>query len=203
MEKDLSLIWNFNINSMAFLYSALSEEDLVSAMQKDDVQAFEEIYRRNWKKLYSEAYRRLEDAGACEELLQDVFTDLWLKRHTNQVQQLYPYLYAAVRYKVYARYHQLKKLPRFCEPLDHMAQTAKEVEGHIMAKQLLAFIELWLKEQPEKRKAIFRLRFFEDLSTAEIGKSLDISQNTVQNQLNTAFKSLRISLARFIGLFFY
>lgn len=187
---------------MSVLYQSFSEDELLRAIKKDDILAFEEIYRRYWRKLYQEAFKRFADMEACEELLQDVFTDFWLKRHKNTVKQLYPYLYSSVRYNVYALYKKKNSLPKFEQPMEYMAQSEQETEGIVSVKQLTFFVEKWLSAQPEKRKEIFRLKFFEEMSTLEISKRLKVSQNTVQNQLNTAFKNLRITMSKFVSLLF-
>ena len=88
-------------------YSNHSDQDL-TALLKDGVEAaFDEIYDRYWKKLYNEAYKRLGHAELSEEVVQDVFVDLWKNIEQRDIQTLYPYLLTAVRYQVFIVYKKL------------------------------------------------------------------------------------------------
>lgn len=181
-------------------YGLFSDAELILLLQKGDETAFEEVYERYWKKLYNDTYKRLRDPEQIEEIVQDVFTDLWVKRTTKQIEQLYPYLLGAVRFQIFALYKKGKSLPFFEEPLENMAEATLQADSLLYEKELKGCIEVWLSMQPEKRREIFRLRYMEDLSTREISELLNISQKTVQNQLLTSFKSLREFLTKYMVL---
>jgi len=70
-------------------------------LRQGDETAFDEIYLRYWKKFYNEAYKRLRNAELCEELVQDVFADLWIKRGHAAIENLEAYMSTAVRYQVF------------------------------------------------------------------------------------------------------
>lgn len=156
-----------------------------------EVGVFDEIYRRHWKTLYSEAYKRLHDGPLCEEVVQDVFTDLWVHRADRRVDNLPAYLLTAVRYQVFMRYKKVVALPAFEEPLEHMAVSSDGADTALFVKEFRAFIDRWLETQPEKRREIFRMRYLEEKTTREIAGELGLSQKTVQNTLNTAVKDLK------------
>ncbi len=177
-----------------------ADEDLMAMLMDGSETAFDLIYERYWKKLYNEAYKRLSDSSDSEEIVQDVFVDLWNKRESRQIDNLRGYLLGAVRYQVFAIYHKRKTLPVFEEPLDYMAFSSDDADSGYMRDELLSSIHLWLETQPEKRREIFRLRYLEGLSTLEIAEQLDISRKTVQNQLNTSQQSLRESIGRLLTI---
>ena len=177
-------------------YSQHSDQDL-TALLKDGVEAaFDEIYDRYWKKLYNEAYKRLQNTELSEEVVQDVFVDLWKNNEHRDIQNLYPYLLTAVRYQVFIVYKKLKSLPHFEEPLENMAISHEGADTFCLEKDLITAINQWLDTQPEKRRKIFHLRYMEGMQTKEIAEELNISQKTVQNQLNTSQGSLRSSILR-------
>jgi RNA polymerase sigma-70 factor (ECF subfamily) len=158
--------------------------------------AFDEIYKRYWKKLFNEAYKRLGSIELSEEIVQDVFTDLWIKKEKKQIDNLFAYLLTAVRYQVYMQFKNRKRIPFFEQPLEHMAEASLQADSVYFEKELQESIAIWLQEQPEKRREIFKLRFMEGISTREISELLNISQKTVQNQLTTSLYKLRISLTK-------
>jgi RNA polymerase sigma factor (sigma-70 family) len=181
-------------------YDLLADIQLVDLIKSGDEAAFDESYKRHWKKLYSEAYKRLRNAELCEEVIQDVFADLWVKREQKQIEQLFPYLATAVRYQVYMLYKKGKSMPVFEEPLEHMAQESLQADSLFYEKELKESINTWLALQPEKRREIFKMRFMQELSTREIAEILGISQKTVQNQILTATGSLRSALGKVIAI---
>jgi RNA polymerase sigma-70 factor (family 1) len=175
-----------------------TDDELAAMLTEGSEAAFDLIYARYWKKLYNEAFKRINDGSESEEIVQDVFVDLWHKRGSRRIENLRGYLLGAVRYQVFAVYHKRKNLPAFEEPLDYMAFSADNADANFLRDELLASIHQWLETQPEKRREIFRLRFLEGLSTLEIAEQLDISRKTVQNQLNTSQQSLRESIGRLL-----
>ncbi|MFA4870070.1 MAG: sigma-70 family RNA polymerase sigma factor [Pedobacter sp.] len=182
------------------LYGSYADAQLVNLVKSGDEMAFDETYKRYWKKLYSEAYKRLRNAELCEEVIQDVFADLWVKRSEKQINELFPYLLTAVRYQVYMLYKKGKSMPVFEEPLEYMAQESLQADSLFYEKELKSSIESWLALQPEKRREIFRMRFMQELSTREISEILGVSQKTVQNQLLTATATLRAALGKIITI---
>lgn len=173
-------------------YQTHTDQQLIALLPTErGIPVFDEIYKRYWKKLYSEAFKRLQDAALCEEVVQDVFTDLWVRREVRQIDNLLAYLLAAVRYQMFMLYKKHATLPAFEEPLERMAVSADATDSPLFVKELRAFIEQWLNTQPEKRREIFRLRYLDELGTREIAELLGLSQKTVQNQLTTAVKDLK------------
>lgn len=177
-----------------------TDDELAAMLTDGSEAAFDLIYERYWKKLYNEAYKRINDSSDSEEIVQDVFVDLWNKRGSRHIENLRGYLLGAVRYQVFAIYHKRKNLPAFEEPLDYMALSSDDADSNFLRDELLSSIHDWLETQPEKRREIFRLRFLEGLSTLEIAEQLGISRKTVQNQLNTSQQSLRESIGRLLTL---
>ncbi len=176
------------------LDNTLTDRELLDMLKNGDDGAFNAIFKRHWKTLYSEAYKRLKNPMQSEEIVQDVFASLWLKRTENKIENLLPWLRTAVKYQVFMLYKETRQLPVFEEPLEYMAVATQQADSKFYAKELLACIDVWLETQPEKRREIFRLRYIEDYSTKEISEMLNISQKTVQNTLATALLSLKQSL---------
>src|SRR2546428_3666913 len=77
------------------------DHNLLDLMRNDDRSAFEKIYNKYWNKLYLSAYNILRNRHSAEDIVQEVFVQLWLKRHVNQVQVLQSYLFTAVRFQVF------------------------------------------------------------------------------------------------------
>jgi RNA polymerase sigma factor (sigma-70 family) len=177
-----------------------TDDELKALLLQGSEEAFDEIYSRFWKRLYNEAYKRLHNPELSEEIVQDIFIDLWTKRAQKEIDNLAAYLVTSVRYQVFIVYNKTQKLPYFEEPLEYTALSSEEADSGCFEKDLIAAVQTWLDQQPEKRREIFRLRFLEEMTTREISEHLNISQKTVQNQLNTAQDSLRSSVSKLLFL---
>src|SRR5690606_39180832 len=79
-------------------YENHTEEHLLTLLGRDDELAFTEIYNRYWKKLYAMAYERLKSKELAEDVVHEVFTSLWQRRHEAVIKSLNAYLAAATRY---------------------------------------------------------------------------------------------------------
>ncbi|MBX0289247.1 RNA polymerase sigma-70 factor [Hymenobacter sp. HSC-4F20] len=183
------------------LYAAWSDDDLVRALRNDDKLAFAEVYERYWELLLGVAYRKLHSREVAEEVVQDLFAALWLKRHTQEIQRLKPYLLQAVKYRVIdvlkARLTQTTYLERTRLRIsgeDH--STEETVAADDLSLALLAS----LMRLPEHTREVFRLSRLEHQSVPEIAVRLNLSRKTVEYHLTRALKALRISLRDFLTL---
>ena len=66
----------------------LTDIQLADLLHQGDENAFNEIYKRFWKKIYNESYKRLKDTELAEDIVQDVFADLWIKRYNRSIENL-------------------------------------------------------------------------------------------------------------------
>ena len=176
--------------------SPTSEELLLARLQQDDEQAFAAIYDRFAADLIAYAGARLFRLEDARDIVQDVFVKLWHNRETMQIHtRLGSYLYTATRNRV----------------IDHIRRNAiREGYGLLLqslgsanspdAAQLLAAKELSSRVQQvldaltPKVRTVYRLSREQQLSISEIAARLNVSEQTVKNQLTTALNHLRKSL---------
>ena len=176
------------------------DQELLGRLQAGEERALRHIYRQYWQELYNNAYRRLNNPQQSEEIVQDVLADLWEHRESRDIDNLQAYLNSAVKYAVYKLYKKQQSLPYFTEPLAHLHYDDNQADTPLFQKELKAFIDNWLAQQPEKRREIFRLRYEQDLTTKEISELLDIPQKTVQNNLSMTMNGLKSAIAKMLIL---
>ena len=78
----------------------LSDSELLNSMIEGDDCAFQEIYRRYWYKLYMATKRKLIFEEDAQEIVQDIFVDLWERRSQVQIKELSSFLFSAVKYSI-------------------------------------------------------------------------------------------------------
>ena len=184
-------------------YKTYADEALISLLKKSSDQAFTEIYTRYWEKLLFIAGVKLRNFHLAEELVQDIFLDIWHRRFEIEIHgSLEAYLAVAMKYKVINAQVRIKR------QADHKERIGWQLdEADNSTEQQLAFDEL--KERlskhvarlPEKCRITYQLSKDHGLSHKEIARQLNISEKTVESHISRAIKSLRNSLTHFIGLF--
>jgi len=179
-------------------YNTLSDTQLTDLLHGGEEGAFDEIYKRYWKVIYNQAYKRVKDAEIAEDIVQDVFADLWVKKAKRSIECLGSYLASATRYQVFMLYKKNSKLPFFEKPLEFTPRSELFADSVYEVKELKHCINEWMSLQPEKRREVFRLKFMEDKSTSEVSEILNISQKTVQNQFIISIHSLRSTLSKLL-----
>lgn len=173
------------------------DTETLQSLQEGDWGSFERIYDNYWSKLYLSAYSILRDKQACEDIVQDVLVQLWLKRGSAQIDSLQAYLHSAVRYQVFKVVKSGKttlSLP------DEILLTSErtEAEDLLAAQDLNQLLDKHIARLPEKCREVFILSRKNNMSIAEIADMLHISTKTVENHITNALGRLRISMGEFL-----
>ena len=89
--------------------SKIEDDKLLARLKDGDKKALTEIYNLYWKPLFVSSYNLLKNKEVCEEIIQDIFVDLWRNREKLQIRiSLNSYLYACTRYKVFGHLRKTK-----------------------------------------------------------------------------------------------
>lgn len=171
---------------------------LLQQLASGNKEAFNALYEKYWEVAYTDAYKRLKDTEQAKDIVQEIFTHIWLKRDTLQIDNFGGYLYVSVRNQVFKLVAKQKLVHPFFDILESMPATYLQADGNLQWKEFFSSYEALLNTLPPKRQIIFRLRFQEDLSTKDIAAQLGLTRKTVQNQLGKAVEQLRISLLQLL-----
>jgi len=176
-----------------------TDGDLTELLRKGSHNAFREIYDRYWPVLYMHAYRMLRDEGTAMDVIQDVFTDLWLKGESLQINlSLKAYLYMAVRYRTLDA---LRKSSQHDKFLSYMIDFAREgqntTDEAISLREFTKRMEAEVAQLPPRMREIFELSRLEGKSNKSIADELDITDHTVKKTLNRVLHILRSKLTLF------
>jgi RNA polymerase sigma-70 factor (ECF subfamily) len=178
-------------------FRAYSDEGLLKLLKQQELGAFEEIYLRYWKKLYSAAYKRVQSRETSEEIVQDIFTSLWLKRHDISVEKLSAYLFAAVKYKIINYLEKEMSRRIYAEAQGDVLSVDNSTEETVLLNEFSQALEKEIQKLPPKRQQIFKMSRQENLSIKQVASNLGISEKTAENQLGKALKVLKLNLKHF------
>jgi len=155
---------------------------------KDNLQS---VFNQYYSDLCRHALYYLGDEGESENVVQEVFVQLW-KKHRNILENqegIRSYLYTAVRNRALNAIRDVKAHSE--EEVEHRAG---DLRTELEEKELLARVTELVRELPPKCRHIFLLSRSKGYSNKQIAEELDISVKTVENQMTKALKLLRVGL---------
>jgi len=183
-------------------YSSYNLNELFSLMKKSDQVAFNEVYNRTWKQLFTTAKSKLNDEQLAQEVVQDIFIDLWEKKLDREIKNIPAYLNQMLRFKVIDIYRSKKLLTEDIDNIKDVLLESSSSEDRYLENELELILNNWISKLPSKRKIIFELYYWDNKSTKEISDLLNLSTKTVQNQLLLSKISLKDILQKIFLLFF-
>jgi len=177
---------------------ASSDTELLGLLLEDNEAAFEEIYRRYFQKLHALAKRRLYDSQQTEDIIHDLFLNLWLNRQKIQIDSLPNYLMRSVKYRILDAldHHTVKQ--NFLDYQLHIDQSSNITEENILYADAMRLYQENLVVLPERCREVFLLSRA-GVSQKEIAIQLGISENTVENHIAKALRLLKSRMAEFIS----
>jgi RNA polymerase sigma-70 factor, ECF subfamily len=168
----------------------------LARIRAGDEAAFEALFRALAPGLCALSARYVESPSVAEELVQDLFLDLWRRREQLAMEQgLTAYLVTATRHRALNHLRHERRIVGWTPGVaDGMAgDNAGESE-------LLDALELQdaIAALPARCRLIFTLSRHQDMTYTEIAASLGLSVKTVETQMGRALKSLRERLKHLI-----
>jgi len=166
---------------------------LLNQIKLGDRSAFDHFFKKHWTELYLYAYNILKSKESCEDIIQNVFVDFWQSVSTKDIRNPKAYLYGAVKYQV------LNQIRNNCihnRHLDHLKTlfSVQNLEDEIIFGEMDDLLIKTIKKLPDRCREIFELSRMHNLSNKEIADKLNISIQTVKNQISTALRVLRKKL---------
>jgi RNA polymerase sigma-70 factor (ECF subfamily) len=171
----------------------LSDAMLVSAISSGDEQAMAQLYDRYSPIVYSVALRVLGDAGAAEDILQEVFLQLWRS----------PHMFDASRGSlpgwlvVIARNRAIDSLRRRRPEID-ITEVVVSVEPDLAGKaewsRLVEKIRGALGGMPALQRSALEMAFFDGLSHTEIAAKTGEPLGTIKTRIRAGLLILRKAL---------
>lgn len=171
-----------------------TEKELLRKLKEGDSFAFEVLFYKYRNKIKGFAIKLIPTQIDPEEIVQEVFVKIWLKKETiNPEKDFQSFLFSITKNLVLD--HLKSAVNRKLYFVDeHFQQDVMTEEGGIEGlipddaeEKLLGLI----KQIPERRREIFCLSRFEGLSYKQIAERLKISENTVDSQIRNALSFLR------------
>lgn len=170
---------------------------LFSEIAKNDKHAFNELFLRYYARLVQFATHLLNTSSTAEDVVSDVFSNIWLKRKKlSGISNVEAYLYTAVRNACFDLIRKEQKTIRNVDMMTEMLQPqCFAIESH----EFKLILENAISALPEQRRLVFLLVKEHGKKCAEVAEILGISVRTVENQLYKAVKALADEISHYLG----
>ncbi len=171
------------------------ERAILRAIAEGSEAAFVQLFDKYSAKVYNVAYKFLDSREQAEEIVQDVFMDVWIsKDKMAEVLNLNAYILGMVRKKVYDAYRQKSSFAQLIKELSDNPQTENAVERNMQEREYEILLQRALAKLPHHQQEIFRLAREEWLSHEEIAKKLNLSRLSVKAHMKRILRVLRQTL---------
>lgn len=173
-------------------------EILLKQIAEDDESAFRTVFDHYKEPFHATAFKMTRSADVAEEIVQEVFVTLWVKRKlVATAKKPEGYLFTILHNSIYNHFRKLVQERKLKSKIGKSEEGSENlIETLLFEKENRNILENVISRLPPKQRIIYKLAKQEGVSREEIAKQLNISPNTVRNHLATAVDYLRTCLKR-------
>ena len=170
-----------------------NERDLLLLVSKGDESAYQQLFHTYWDQIYSTALMFTKSPELSEDLSQDIFVRIWVKREQlAKIEQFDNFLFITARNLIFD--HLRKKVfgggydDYF---LEYFKDAALLPDQRLEFKEFENTIREAIDKLPAQQQTAFRLSRFQGLSHEEIAHQMGISRQSVKSYIVRSIVSLR------------
>lgn len=168
-------------------------EILLKQLGKGDEYAFRSIFDHYKTSFYSAAFKMTRSAHLAEEIVQEVFVAIWVKRQliagANRPEN---YIFTILHNCIYTQFRRIARERQLKSQLKKEQEEGEDIiESLLLEKENKAILENVISQMPPQQRLVYKLAKQEGWSREEIAQGLNISPHTVRNHLAAAVEFLR------------
>ncbi|MDR3609813.1 MAG: RNA polymerase sigma factor [Ignavibacteriaceae bacterium] len=174
-------------------YKKLSDEDLMAMLLKKNQLAFEELYLRYSKKLFSYFYRMLNrNKDKAKDFLHDLFLKIIEKPQLfDPARSFSPWFYSLAFNMCKNEYKKIKIRDDYSASYaSSVNSTDKFIDDDLDLNSFIRELYLHLEDVDNDHRSAFLLRYGNNLSIKEIAETMDCPEGTVKSRLYYTIKYL-------------
>ena len=167
-------------------------------IRQGNAEAFEFVYNTYAPQLINYSVARLSSLEESRDLVHDVFVSFYERRDTLQITvSIRAYLFTSLKYKIVDHIRKNRHQQFYKEMVKSMNIDVEEaVFENVVYKNLNLIMDKEVERLPVRMRKVFMLSRKQHLSISQIASEMNISEQTVKNQISSALKKLRVVLDR-------
>ena len=170
----------------------LTDDILWDSFRQGNKEALATLFERHYAQLFRYAHKIYPEREAINDLIQDLFIEIWQQREPKPVSSIKGYLLQSIRYKIIRLMRsgsEVKTLDELEAPFAMSAEDlrVRQEEDIAWNKKLTAAIH---QLSPRQREVVY-LRFYLSLPYREICSILSLDYQIARNHLHQGIKRLK------------
>lgn len=168
-------------------------DELIGRLKHHDKEAFNLLFYMYAEKIFKFSLTFFNAEAEAEEIVQEVFLKIWLKRKTiSNPSTFNAYIYTIAKNLIFNNLKKniYKKKYESYLYSNHQAHQ-NDTENEVLYEETKQRIEKALDQLPKKRREVFLLSRQEGFKNKEIAEKLNISIKTVESHMSLSLKYLR------------
>lgn len=173
-----------------------NEANLLALVAKGDQRAFTELFDAYYKQLGEYVYKLTESIEVTEEIVQDVFIKIWLKKQSIlEIENFCYYLF--ILSKNQTLNHLRKQANEKVKQMEWLKQSEEQdiPDEPNVTEGYRALMDAAIEKLPPQQKKVYKLSREERLKHEEIAKILNISPETVKKHIKLALRFIKTELS--------
>jgi RNA polymerase sigma-70 factor (ECF subfamily) len=168
---------------------------LISRIRTGDQQAMADLYDRYSGVVYAVALRVLADTAAAEDILQDIFMQLWRNPSAFDSSRgsLAPWLSVIARNRAI---DQIRKRKPETDVEDVVIAVDADLESSTARRLSIDKVRGALSEMPPVQRKLLEMAFFEGLTHTEIASKTGEPLGTVKTRIRAGLLALRKAVSK-------
>jgi RNA polymerase sigma-70 factor (ECF subfamily) len=183
------------MDSSAAVKMAQGQDDsvLVARTRRRDQEAFAVLYDRYSRLVYSIALRVVRNAAAAEDILHDVFLQLWQapERFDAARGNLPAWMAVIARNRAIDRIRQQRAT---VDPEETILMSPADMGSEVEQASVVRKVRGLLQAMPEPQRRAMEMAFFDGKTHAEIAASMNEPLGTVKTRIRSALTAIRKAL---------
>lgn len=184
-------------NDIVTKHSDMPDDELWELFKKGDELAFKEMYFKHYPMLYQYGFNICHDEDVCDDVIQDMFSDLWhTRRNLGIALSIKAYLFSTLRRRTLQRLRQIRRKQVIALELFTRNPDIEFSPEMIMIREEGDFfkrsiIKDALNQLSKRQKEVIYLKFYQEISYKEVAEVMGINYQSVLNYSQKALQVLR------------
>ena len=171
--------------------NAQSDEALIKAIAAGDPSAMRTLYARHNVRIYHFIARVVTDAGQAEDLVSEVFIDIWRQAHRFEGRsQVSTWILSIARFKTMSALHRRRDTQIGEIDMELMEDSANTPEEVVLNRDRSAQLRVCLAQLSRDHREILDLVYYQEKSVEEVAEVIQIPKGTVKTRMFYARKRL-------------
>lgn len=182
--------------------SPVNIEEFEQFQQADEL-AFQKIFEYYKPSLYAKLCRLASCPTEAEEIIQEVFIQLFLKRNEiPEPKAIFPFLYVLAKRMAISNFRKEVIRKQYKNNVDEEAVDLSSCsQFKLEQKEYEKLFNAIIDALPAQQKLVYRMNKLEERSYKEIAEHIGISKNTVRNHLSAACSFVKIKFQQILPIF--